>query len=157
MTLYRKGVNAYIINDPDQLLIIQKQIYDNNQWDIPGGGLEPNEEIETGLLRELEEELGTNKFQILEKSSITNKYDWPENIIKDYFAKTGINYSGQEKHQYLVKFLGKPEDIKIQPEELKDIKWIKMEELKNYLIFDGQYELARKTLDSFKTLSKIDI
>jgi ADP-ribose pyrophosphatase YjhB (NUDIX family) len=33
---------------------------DNGQWQIPGGLLEPEEELETGLIREIQEESGLN-------------------------------------------------------------------------------------------------
>jgi putative (di)nucleoside polyphosphate hydrolase len=148
--LYRKGANAFVIFG-DKFLVVQKLSYGSNQWDIPGGGIDDGETPEIGVLRELEEELGTTKFELLGESDVINKYDWPEEAQQDAFEKSGKWYKGQEKHQFLVRFLGKKKDIKFHENELKQIKWVTEDELKNHLIFEGQWASAKESLESFRT------
>ncbi len=53
---YRISVKALILDETrTKFLIIQEN---NGQWDMPGGGLDWGESIESGLRRELDEEMG---------------------------------------------------------------------------------------------------
>lgn len=54
---YRLSVHAVIANDERQVLQI-KATYDDEQWGLPGGSLEPGETIHKALARECLEELG---------------------------------------------------------------------------------------------------
>lgn len=37
---YRQSTSAVILNKSEQILIVQKNSYKDNEWDIPGGGIE---------------------------------------------------------------------------------------------------------------------
>ncbi|GGO70953.1 NUDIX hydrolase [Nonomuraea cavernae] len=50
------SVAGVIIDDQGRALLTQRR--DNDHWEAPGGVLELNEDITTGLLREVEEETG---------------------------------------------------------------------------------------------------
>ena len=54
--LFQIGIKALIQNDEHQILLLKSQDY----WDIPGGRIDQGEDIETTLLRELNEEIGVN-------------------------------------------------------------------------------------------------
>jgi len=146
---YRKGANAFVVLG-NEFLIVQKSNYGDNQWDVPGGGIDEGESVEEGMIRELTEELGTDKFEVLGQSDIVNRYDWPDEVIQQSFRKKGKWYGGQDKYQFLVKFTGNKEDIKFQKDEIKKIKWITEEELKDHLVFEGQWENAKKVLNNFR-------
>ncbi|EFK96186.1 protein containing NUDIX hydrolase, core domain [sediment metagenome] len=146
---YRQSVNAFIINEGSELLLIQKVNYDDHHWEVPGGGLNYNESPESCVLRELKEELGTNKFEILKKSNILYRFEWPQADRDWAFKKHGIRWRGQEKSQYLLNFLGNNSDIILDPGELKDYKWVKLQDLIKYLVFEGQFENHKKVLFDF--------
>ncbi len=147
---YRKGVNAYVIDNHNSFLLVQKQSYGNGQWDIPGGGLDDGESMETGILRELEEELGTRKFRILAKSSKIDKYKWPKEVQEEGYRKHGKWWQGQKKYQYLVKFLGNKNEIKACEKEIRLIKWVPYAQLKAHMVFEGQWDNAKETLEDFR-------
>ncbi|MBN1162930.1 NUDIX domain-containing protein [Patescibacteria group bacterium] len=147
---YRQGVHAYVIDNNNNFLIVQKKIYDNNQWDSPGGGIDENETLEETVLRELTEELGTSNFEILAKSPQILKYDWPKETTEDYLRKRGKHFLGQEKHQFLVRLTGDKKDIKIRESELKAYKWVPYEDLEKHFVFENQWESAKKALDEFR-------
>ncbi|MFI7691655.1 NUDIX hydrolase [Nonomuraea sp. NPDC049655] len=50
------SVAGVIIDDQGRALLTQRR--DNGHWEAPGGVLEPDEDITTGLLREVKEETG---------------------------------------------------------------------------------------------------
>lgn len=54
--LFQIGIKAIIRNDENQILLLKNKDY----WDIPGGRIDQSEDIETTLLRELNEEIGVN-------------------------------------------------------------------------------------------------
>ena len=55
-------------------------------------------------------------------------------------------FRGQEQRQFLVKFIGNPNDVKVDPVELRQIKWVKYDELKDHFVFDNQWNDAEKVL-----------
>ena len=54
--LFQIGIKSLIQNDEHQILLLKNKDY----WDIPGGRIDQGEDIETTLLRELNEEIGVN-------------------------------------------------------------------------------------------------
>jgi len=144
---YRQGVTAIVVDDKNNFLIVQKQNYGDNQWDFPGGGLEENEDPKFGILRELKEELGYADFEILKESPFIDRFEWPKESQEHGFAIHGKWWGGQEKHQFIIRFLGRKEKITIQNEEIRKIKWVPYSELKEHLIFEGQWDNAKKVLE----------
>jgi len=85
--VYRKKVNAVILNSKNQILLLQLVNYGDTDWNTPGGGIEEGETPEEALIRELQEELGTDKFEIVEKSEIINKYNFPDFVVVQQLKK----------------------------------------------------------------------
>lgn len=54
---YRLSVHAVIVNDEQHILQL-KATYDDEQWGLPGGSLEPGETVHDAIVRECLEELG---------------------------------------------------------------------------------------------------
>lgn len=146
---YRKAAVAIFLNSQDEILIVQKTAYSDKEWDLPGGGIEEGETPEEGIARELEEELGTKNFQIISKSSIINRFEWPPHVIDRGFLKRNKWYRGQEKFQFLVRFSGTQDELAIQKEEIKNAKWVKPSELEQYFIFPNQLSNIQEVLKDF--------
>ena len=78
---YRKNVAAIIINKNKKVLLAERSDFPN-AFQFPQGGIDESESEEEAILRELKEELGTNKFKIVHKSDKTYKYDFPGEVKK---------------------------------------------------------------------------
>ncbi len=146
---YRQSTSAVILDKLGRILIVQKNSYKDNEWNIPGGGIEEDEVPETTIVRELGEELGSDKFEIVKVSNQTDRYEWPDETIKERIAKDKPPFRGQEITQFLVKFLGEEGDLKPEPEEIRKIKWVLPKELSNYLVFPNQMQEMEILLREF--------
>ncbi|KKQ64202.1 MAG: RNA pyrophosphohydrolase [Candidatus Shapirobacteria bacterium GW2011_GWF1_38_23] len=123
---YRKSTVALVLNKDDEILIVQKHSFKPNEWDFPGGGIDEGEKAEETILRELKEELGSEKFVIKNVSRELDKYNWPEDVIMDRFTKHGKTYLGQERVRFLVKYLGEKAEIKAEKDEFREYKWVEL-------------------------------
>src|SRR3989344_9628017 len=103
--LYRQGVNAIIFDKDNNVLLVQKNAWQDNILTIPGGGRENDETPEENLFRELAEEIGAEKKDliILGISSHNIEYDYPAELaLKVNRGK----YRGQSYKQFVVRFIG---------------------------------------------------
>lgn len=137
---YRQSTSAVIFDKLRRVLIVQKNSYKKNEWDIPGGGIEKGEKPETAIIRELNEELGCNKFKLIKTSKLTDRYEWQEEVINKKIIENKPVYRGQERTQFLVKFTGEESEIKTQKEEIRAVKWVFPDELPAYFVFPHQME-----------------
>lgn len=146
---YRQSTTAVVTNNDDKILIVQKANYQDNEWDTPGGGVEENETPEQAILRELEEELGTNKFEIVTKSKTIDHYEWPDDVIERKLKEKGHTWRGQQRTQFLIKFTGAKEDIKPSFGELKRAEWVNISELSSHLVYPMQWQKMEVLLKEF--------
>lgn len=144
----RKKSIAFIFNEDKEFLLVQLQSYGPNHWNMPGGGIDEGEDVKTAIKRELKEELGTDKFEIIEVSKIKNQYDWPDFVIADRIIKKNQYFKGQEQTQFLVKFTGKKDELKLQEEEIRQHKWVKYGDLEQYLIFPDQWDNFKEVIEA---------
>ena len=145
---YRLSTLAYIHDDSGHFLIVQKSIYQDDQWSFAGGGVDEGETPEKAVKRELEEELGSNNFVIEGKSTIDYSYEFPEEVIQRNFDKRGVWQRGQSITGFWIKFTGDKNNL--SPKDgLRKIKWVTREELKDHLVFPNQWENAERVIEEF--------
>jgi TDG/mug DNA glycosylase family protein len=62
----RVAVRALVIDDDDRVLLVQyrRPVGDETWWGTPGGGVDPGENDEQALARELHEEIGLDEFEL---------------------------------------------------------------------------------------------
>lgn len=116
---YRNNVSC-IVFKVDKILLVQLTDWRENWWKFPQGGVEKGETEIQAVKRELFEELGSTKFEIIDKSKFTNQYDWVEKVILDH----GSRWRGQFQKFFVVEFKGVDSDIKINKDEVRKYKWV---------------------------------
>ncbi len=77
---------------------------------MPQGGIDPGEEPAATALRELREEIGTDKATILAESPEWMRYDLPESLRKKLWRG---RYRGQRQKWFALRFDGEDSDIDI--------------------------------------------
>ncbi len=94
------------------------------QWALSGGGMEPGEQMEDALLREIAEELGT-------ELQITSVKPWT--FADDVRVKTYADGSKEEIYMIYLMFDCVSANRQVTfNEEFQDVAWVKHAELGNY-------------------------
>jgi len=121
---YHKSVWIWIYNSNGELLVQKRASTKGkhpNKWDMPSAGhIDAGEDQLTGAARETEEELGL----------ITNKDDY---IFLGEYIHDGAYELGQI---YLLKVDKEIAEMKLQPEEVDEVKWLNFEEFQKLLYSD---------------------
>ncbi|MBY0328780.1 NUDIX domain-containing protein [Patescibacteria group bacterium] len=132
--MFRKGVSALILNKNQEFLVVNLVSFEDQFFAIPGGGVEEGETVEQAVYREIEEELGIEK-DVLEIVGIC-KDPLQFKFKTKKLERDGIEYEGSERYFFGFRFIGNESDISLQENEVRSYKWVCLEDLKNYLLFD---------------------
>jgi len=102
-------------------------------WQMPQGGIDPGETPVRAALRELKEEIGTDKAEILGESSTWLKYDLPPELARGIW---GGRYRGQRQKWFAMRFTGNDTDIDLATNhpEFDAWKWIRPEQLPEMIV-----------------------
>ncbi|MDP2194170.1 MAG: RNA pyrophosphohydrolase [Alphaproteobacteria bacterium] len=103
--IYRPCVGAVILNDVQKIFLGQRAGIDG-AWQMPQGGIDAHESEEQALLRELEEEIGTNQVEILAQSAHWHTYILPEPLRIKMKSYWGAGVIGQRQKWFLCRFKG---------------------------------------------------
>lgn len=125
---YRPNVAAVILSPeyPDKKRIMLAERSDiDGVWQFPQGGIDRGESPKEALIRELEEEIGTDKVEIIAEYPAWIAYDYPKSV-----AKKMQPYAGQTQRYFLVR-LKKSAKINLDTEhpEFSSYKFVKVKEL----------------------------
>ena len=145
---YRPNVAAIVLSSKypfESEIFIAKRNDVENSWQFPQGGIDEGETPKDALFRELKEEIGTNKFEIITEYPKWVSYDFP-NII----AKKMYPYDGQIQKYFLVRLKSKAKiDIKTKHPEFDDYKFVKFDEIFNYVTYFKR-PIYKEVLNYFK-------
>jgi len=125
---YRKNVSLITFNGEGRFLLVNLVYWPIDYFKFPQGGVGAGETFEQAAYREFEEELGTNKTEILAVSGIRRTYKW-ENPIEIGNKK----YVGQKQRFMIIRFFGNNEDISLKKDEVRGYKWADGGELERFI------------------------
>ena len=121
-------------------------------WQMPQGGIDPGESPRDAAMRELVEETGTDKAEILAESAVLHYYDLPVEIAGQMW---GGRFRGQQQRWFAMRFTGHDGDIDIAGEhpEFDAWKWVVPDDLPGLIVpFKRAIYLA--VLDEFRDYLK---
>ena len=146
---YRQSTLAIVTNQSGKFLVVNKQAYEPNKyWSFPGGGVDEGETPEEAVMRELVEELESDKFEIVGKSQNDYQYEWPDHVIEKTFQEKGQYWRGTQLTQFWFKFTGSEDEVKAG-DGIRTVKWVTRAELKDHLLFPNQLDNAEKVIQEF--------
>jgi putative (di)nucleoside polyphosphate hydrolase len=117
-------------------------------WQMPQGGIDPGETPMQAALRELCEETGTDKAEIIAESREWLHYDLPPPLAGTAW---GGRYRGQRQKWFLMRFVGQDIDINLDRHEAEfdAWKWVPPAELPG-LIVDFKRAIYVALLEEFR-------
>jgi len=121
--IYRPCVGIALFNK-DNHVFVGERIDTPGAWQMPQGGIDEGEDIESAAMRELWEETGTDKADIIRVAGETIHYDLPSHLQNKLW--NGI-FAGQEQTWVAARFTGDDADINIRhfnPPEFSAWQWV---------------------------------
>ncbi|HCD64519.1 MAG: RNA pyrophosphohydrolase [Candidatus Puniceispirillaceae bacterium] len=117
---YRPCVGIMLINQQGDIFGGQRLDNRAEAWQMPQGGIDEGEDVETACFREMREEIGTNKADILRLHPDWLNYDIPRPLADNLWSGA---YRGQTQKWVALRFTGEDTDINIQTEDPEFISW----------------------------------
>ena len=131
MTLpYRVNVGAVLFGRDGRVLIARRAPGNAaaGAWQFPQGGIDEGEDPASAVLRELAEEIGTDRATILGEHPEWLTYDFPPDVQES--AMRG-RYQGQKQRWFALRFEGEEADIRLDATphpEFDAWRWIALSE-----------------------------
>jgi putative (di)nucleoside polyphosphate hydrolase len=148
---YRPCVGVMLFNR-DGLVFVGRRIDQTVEgWQMPQGGIDDGETPAEAAFRELKEEIGTNKAELLREHSDWLCYDLPPHLLG--VALHG-RYRGQKQKWLAMRFRGDDSDINIATHEpeFAQWKWLAVEALPR-LIVPFKRDTYAKVIAEFRDLA----
>lgn len=148
---YRPCVGIMLINHVGLIFVGLRIDQTVEAWQMPQGGMEEGETpVEAGL-REMKEEIGTNKAVLLRELDEWLSYDLPEHLLG--VALHG-RYRGQKQKWLAMRFTGNDRDIDIKTREPEFAawKWVSVDELAQ-IIVPFKRTIYTKVASAFRDLA----
>ena len=125
---YRPNVAAVIVSSayPQEKKIFVAERNDiSGMWQFPQGGIDAGETPHEALMRELEEEIGTNAIEIIGEHPEWISYDFPKHV-----AKKMQPFHGQTQRYFLVRLQDETLiNLETEHPEFKDHKYVDVEDV----------------------------
>jgi putative (di)nucleoside polyphosphate hydrolase len=131
---YRRAVGIMLLNRQSEVFVGRRiDMPTMPAWQMPQGGIDPGETPRRAALRELKEEIGTDKAEILGESRAWLIYDLPAELVGRIW---GGRYRGQRQKWFVMRFTGSDGNINLATEnpEFDAWQWIAPERLPQLIV-----------------------
>ncbi|GJL84732.1 MAG: RNA pyrophosphohydrolase [Micavibrio sp.] len=148
---YRPCVGIALFNKNGHVFVGER-IDTPGAWQMPQGGIDEGEDIKVAVMRELKEEIGTDKVEIIKIAEEKICYDLPDELLKKLWNG---QYRGQTQTWVAACFLGTDEDIALDADdhpEFSSWQWVPLEKTIE-LIVPFKQDTYRKVIKLFKSLT----
>src|SRR3546814_13376390 len=105
---YRPCVGLMLFNADGKVLVGARIDTPGDHWQMPQGGIDPGETPRQAAMRELAEEVGTTKAEIVADCSRPICYDLPPDLSRRICQG---RYPGQAQHWFAPPFTGHHRDL----------------------------------------------
>tara|TARA_B100000029_G_scaffold233037_2_gene230366 strand:- start:436 stop:912 length:477 start_codon:yes stop_codon:yes gene_type:complete len=138
----RIGVGIILLNNENKVFVGKRIDNPKNYWQMPQGGINENEDYLDAAKRELKEETGAKTVKVIKELNEWLIYELPKNLLGKIWNG---EYRGQKQKWFIMKFMGKNEEININTinPEFLDWKWIDPAELSKVAV-DFKVDIYKK-------------
>ena len=129
----RSGVGIVVLNKDNKIFVAKRIDNPKNYWQMPQGGADEGEDFLSAAFRELEEETSIKNVKLIKEIDEMISYELPKNLLGIIWKG---KFRGQKQKWFLMRYLGKDEDINIKTKnpEFLDWKWIELDEITNVVV-----------------------
>lgn len=148
---YRQGVGLMLFN-PQGLVFVAKRVdTEADAWQMPQGGIDEGETPRQAVFREMKEEIGTDRGEILGESADWLRYDLPSDLVGKVWKG---RFRGQAQKWFAMRFTGRDCDIDIRTEhpEFDAWRWARFDQLTT-LIVPFKRDLYRSVIREFTPIA----
>ena len=130
------SVNVLVVNDQDQILLIRRS--DNDNWAVPGGGIELGESMTQAAIRETKEESGID----CEITGLVGIYTDPKHVIL-------YTSNGEARQEFSIVLTARPVRGEPTPsDETSEVRWVDRAEIQDYTMDRSMNLRVRDFLES---------
>ncbi len=122
---YRNGVGIMLINDRREVWVGRRAGMADGAWQMPQGGIDAGETPRAAALRELAEETGTDKAEIIAESGDWLSYELPPEVAARVWQG---RYRGQRQKWFALRFTGTDADFDLETHHQREFAaWRRIE------------------------------
>ncbi len=131
---YRPNVGAVLFNAAGLVFVARRADLPTTAegapdgWQLPQGGIDADEDPRAAVLRELAEEIGTDRAEIIGEHPDWLAYDFPDHLI----GPLGGRWRGQRQRWFALRFTGGDSDIRLDADphpEFDAWRWAELSDL----------------------------
>ena len=146
----RLGVGIIVLNKENKVFVGKRKDNPINKWQMPQGGVDRGENLINAMKRELKEETSIRSIEILKELEGWTEYELPDYLLGKIWRG---KYRGQKQKWFIVKFLGKDEEINLKTThpEFIEWQWLDIENLPSVIVHFKKkvYEKLLPVIKSF--------
>ena len=146
----RHGVGIVVLNKFNKVFVAKRIDNPKNFWQMPQGGIDEGEDFFNAALRELEEETSIKNVTLIKEVEGFLTYYLPNHLLGIIWKG---KYKGQKQKWFLMRYLGKDEDINIKTNkpEFLEWKWIELDKITEVVV-DFKYHVYKELKEKIRTI-----
>ena len=146
----RLGVGIIVLNKENKVFVGKRRDNPTNKWQMPQGGVDRGENLVNAMKRELKEETSIRSIEILKELEGWTEYELPDYLLGKIWRG---KYRGQKQKWFIVRFLGRDEEINLKTThpEFIEWQWLDIENLPSVIVYFKKkvYEKLLPVIKSF--------
>ncbi len=116
----RLGVGIILLNKENKVFVGKRKDNPTDTWQMPQGGVDEGENFVDAMKRELTEETSIKNIKIIKELQELTIYELPRYLVGKIWKG---KYKGQKQKWFIVRFLGKDNEIDINTQRPEFIEW----------------------------------